>query len=227
MAAEFRKGFVKSGDSPDVFRSRGLSSREGVVRLLHHVVARPWAHRVTMWCGPPFAPLRLVLLLRESPVAAPPPLRSKSSAAASTLPRHRVRPHPPTNTLPLHFGRAALFRWPRACLASPGPLCRRRWPCSGSAARSWALPFSSAPGGRWPPSSSAPFMGAASVAPARLLLASPPCLCARGGASVLQRVAPSCPGSGRSPAGVRLRTLLFGSERKLCDDGACGRGSPS
>ena len=32
MAAEFRKGFVKSVDSPDVFRSRGLSSRKGVVR---------------------------------------------------------------------------------------------------------------------------------------------------------------------------------------------------
>ena len=32
MAAEFRKGFVKSDYSPDVFRSRGLSSREGAAR---------------------------------------------------------------------------------------------------------------------------------------------------------------------------------------------------
>ena len=70
MAAEFRKGFVKSGDSPDVFRLGGLCSREGVERgsprLLHHVVARPWAHHAAMWCGPPFAPLCLVFCLRES-----------------------------------------------------------------------------------------------------------------------------------------------------------------
>ena len=43
MAAEFCKGFVKSVDSPDVFRSRGLSSREGVARGCprppHHVLA--------------------------------------------------------------------------------------------------------------------------------------------------------------------------------------------
>ena len=45
MAAEFHKGFVKSDYSPDVFRSRGLTSREWVARGCprppNHVVARP------------------------------------------------------------------------------------------------------------------------------------------------------------------------------------------
>ena len=53
MAAEFRKGFVKSDYSPDVFRSRELSSRERVARGCpsppNHVVARPWAHRAATW----------------------------------------------------------------------------------------------------------------------------------------------------------------------------------
>ena len=70
MTVEFRKGFVKSGYSLDVFRSRGLNSREGVARgysrLPHHVVARPWAHRAATWCGRPLAPLRLALWLQES-----------------------------------------------------------------------------------------------------------------------------------------------------------------
>ena len=70
MAAEFRKGFVKNDYSPDVFRSRGLSSREGgrggCPSILHHVVAWPWAHRAATWRGPPFAPLRLIFWLRES-----------------------------------------------------------------------------------------------------------------------------------------------------------------
>ena len=45
MAAEFRKGFAESDYSPVVFRSRGLSSREGVARGCprprHHVLTRP------------------------------------------------------------------------------------------------------------------------------------------------------------------------------------------
>ena len=57
MAVEFRKGFVNYGDPPDVFRSEGLSSREGVARGCprppHHVLARPWAHSTARWCGPP------------------------------------------------------------------------------------------------------------------------------------------------------------------------------
>ena len=70
MAAEVCKGFVKSDYSPDVFRSRGLSSREGVARGClsppHHVVARPWAHRAATWSGRPLAPLCLVFWLWES-----------------------------------------------------------------------------------------------------------------------------------------------------------------
>ena len=70
MAAEFRKSFVKSVYSPDVFRSGGLSSQDeitrGCPRPPDHVVAWPWAHHAARWCGPPFAPLRLVFWLRES-----------------------------------------------------------------------------------------------------------------------------------------------------------------
>ena len=70
MAAEFRQGFVKSDYSPVVFRSRGLSSREGVMRGCprppHHLLAWPWAHHAARWCGPSLAPLRLVFWLWES-----------------------------------------------------------------------------------------------------------------------------------------------------------------
>ena len=69
MAVEFRKGFVKSDYSPDVFRSRGLSSREGV--------ARAYPSPQTMWWrghGPTVLPRG---------VGAPLPLSVSSSGSGS------------------------------------------------------------------------------------------------------------------------------------------------
>ena len=70
MVAEFRQVFVKSDYPPDVFRSRGLSSRKRLVRGCptrpHHVVVRPRDSRAATWCGRVLAPLRLVFSPRES-----------------------------------------------------------------------------------------------------------------------------------------------------------------
>ena len=59
MTVEFRKGFVESDYPPVVLGREGVA--RGCPRPPHHVLVRPWAHRMARWCGPPCpSPSRLL-----------------------------------------------------------------------------------------------------------------------------------------------------------------------